>query len=107
MYNYLEHQSTIIPTFQEKHQVQYNPEGREQDAFLPPEGTGVFTKEESLFALSGGIQWAFALDGVTLVFFFRPSFKGLRINMAGRELINAKEIRNKEHIAQNIQSLPF
>lgn len=46
---------------QEKQQVQSHPKVPGQDAFLPPEGTAVFTKE-------GSLAGAFAL--VALVSFF-------------------------------------
>lgn len=56
--SYLQHQSTIPPC-QEKQQVQSNPKVPGHDAFLPPEGTAVFTKEGSLagaFAFSAGFN---------------------------------------------------
>lgn len=60
--SYLQLQSTILLPCQEK-QVQSNSKVPGQDAFLPPEGTAVFTKE-------GSLAGAFAFAGVALVSFF-------------------------------------
>lgn len=74
--SYLQHQSTLLPC-QEKQQVQSNLKVPGQDAFLPPEGAAVFTKE-------GSLAGAFAFPGVALVsFFLRSGFKGVGIHLRG------------------------